>query len=48
LIELLYNISQSGTTVIMATHNLNWVTKFSGRVFRCDNEILVEELSGKK
>jgi cell division transport system ATP-binding protein len=48
LIELLYNISQSGTTVIMATHNLNRVTKFSGRVFRCDNEILVEELSGKK
>jgi cell division transport system ATP-binding protein len=43
LIELLYTICQSGTTVIMATHNLNWVKKYPGRVFRCDNELLIEE-----
>lgn len=42
LIELLYNIRLSGTTVIMATHNLNWLDKFPGRVFRCENENLLE------
>ena len=42
LVELLYNIRLSGTTVIMATHNLNWMNKFPGRVFRCDNHFLNE------
>ena len=42
LVELLYNIRLSGTTVIMATHNLNWLNKFPGRVFRCENCELAE------
>lgn len=42
LVELLYNIRQSGTTVIMATHNLSWIDKFPGRVIRCENEKLYE------
>jgi Predicted ATPase involved in cell division len=42
LIELLYNIRLSGTTVVMATHNLSWLDKFPGRVFRCDSENLLE------
>ena len=42
LVELLYNIRLSGTTIIMATHNLNWLNKFPGRVFRCDNQELIE------
>jgi len=42
LVELLYNIRQSGTTVIMATHNLAWVEKFPGRVIRFENEKLTE------
>ena len=42
LVELLYNIRSSGTTVIMATHNLNWLNQFPGRVFRCDNHELIE------
>ena len=42
LIELLYNIRQSGTTVIMATHNMNWLGRFPGRVFRCEDENLFE------
>ena len=40
LIELLYTICQSGTTVLMATHNLSWPEKFPGRVFRCESEKL--------
>jgi cell division transport system ATP-binding protein len=43
LFELLTTICKSGTTVIIATHNLNWVDKFPGRVFICDNETLTEE-----
>jgi cell division transport system ATP-binding protein len=40
LVELLYNISKSGTTVIMATHNLNWLLSYPGRILRFDdNEI---------
>ncbi len=46
LVELLYNIRLSGTTVIMATHNMNWVKKFPGRIIRCENENLTEELAG--
>ncbi len=47
LVELLYNIRLSGTTVIMATHNMGWLGKFPGRVFRCDGERL-EEISGNE
>ena len=42
LVELLHQISLAGTTVIMATHNLNWVDKFEARVLRCENEKLSE------
>jgi cell division transport system ATP-binding protein len=42
LVELLYNIRLSGTTVIVATHNLTWISKFPGRVFRFENETIVE------
>lgn len=38
LIELLYSIRLSGTTVIMATHNMNWVNLYPGRVVRVENE----------
>lgn len=43
LVQLLHTISKTGTTVIMATHNLNWVEKYPGRIFICDEEKLVEE-----
>lgn len=41
LIELLYSIRLSGTTVIMATHNMNWVNLYPGRVLRVENEKLI-------
>ena len=43
LLELLKTICEAGTTIIIATHNLNWVDKYPGRVFICDNETLTEE-----
>lgn len=42
LVELLYNIRLSGTTIIMATHNLAWMEKFPGRVIRIEEESLRE------
>ena len=45
LVELLYNIRLSGTTVIMATHNMSWLDKFPGRIFRCEDEKLEEVFS---
>jgi cell division transport system ATP-binding protein len=42
LIELLYGIRLSGTTVIMATHNHNWVNLYPGRVIQVVNEKLID------
>lgn len=43
LVELLHSIcNESQTTVIMATHNLNWTTKFPGRIIRCENSKILE------
>ena len=38
IMELLYNINKQGTTIIMATHNMNWCEKFPGRILSCDSE----------
>ncbi|MCD8317700.1 MAG: ATP-binding cassette domain-containing protein [Paraprevotella sp.] len=40
--SLLYNISQQGTTVILATHNEELIAEFPGIVYRCDNGLLQE------
>lgn len=40
IMDLLYNIRQSGATVIVATHNLNWIDLYEGRVLVCDDEKL--------
>jgi len=42
LIELLYGIRLSGTTVIMATHNYSWVSLYPGRVIHVENERMVD------
>lgn len=43
IMELLYSIRKSGTTVVLATHNHNWVDVFPGRVLECGNELLKEK-----
>jgi len=42
IVSLLYNIRKSGTTVIIATHNLNWVDLYPGRIFRFEDEEVTE------
>jgi len=42
LMKLIHRISQEGTAVIMATHNLYWRNAYPGRVVRCGEESLEE------
>ena len=41
IMRLLIDISKSGKTVIMATHNYNLINKFPGRVVKCEEGTLV-------
>jgi cell division transport system ATP-binding protein len=43
IVQLLHQIKNEGTTVIMSTHNLNWVQNYPGRVLRFEDERLCEE-----
>lgn len=36
IMNILFNISKTGKTVIMATHNYNLIDKFPGKVIRCE------------
>lgn len=38
----LHHIAESGTAVVMATHNLSLVDQFPGRVLKCDGKALTE------
>ena len=41
IMKILFNISEQGKTVIMATHNYNLIHKFPGRVIKCEEGTLV-------
>lgn len=43
IVRRLHEISESGTAVVMATHNLNFVQQFPGRVIRCEKRHLINE-----
>lgn len=43
IVLLLKQISQSGTTVIMATHNYNLIRSFPSRIIKCENGIVHED-----
>ena len=41
IMKILFGLSESGKTVIMATHNYNLIHKFPGRVIKCEEGTLV-------
>jgi len=41
IMQLLYNIRENGTTVIMATHNMNLTEKYPAKTFVTENEKLI-------
>jgi cell division transport system ATP-binding protein len=42
IVELLHTIQESGTTVVMSTHNTNLIQSYPGRVLLCENGRLIE------
>lgn len=45
LIELLKDICDNGKTVIIATHQYDLIQKYPGRVLRCENGLLYEDMN---
>jgi cell division transport system ATP-binding protein len=44
IISHLYDIAKAGTAVVIATHNLDLLERFPGRVLRCEDKHLnIEE-----
>ncbi|MBD5199840.1 MAG: ATP-binding cassette domain-containing protein [Bacteroides sp.] len=43
IVESLHEISKRGTTVVMATHNLQIVQRYAGRVITCDDKQVIEQ-----
>lgn len=46
IVDLLQQISDSGTAVIMSTHNYSIVQAFPGRIMKCENAGLVDLKNG--
>mgnify|MGYP002677330710 FL=1 len=42
IVGLLYEISHSGTSVVISTHNLSMIDKFPGRVYKCKEHTLTD------
>ena len=40
IVQLLHEICQTGTSVMMSTHNYTLVHNYPGRIVKCENEIL--------
>ena len=43
IVQLLHDISKTGTAIIMTTHNYQWVQNFPAKVMKCENQRLIEE-----
>lgn len=41
LMDLLHKITEKGTTVLMATHNLQLLETYPGRIIKCENGYLI-------
>ena len=41
IMEILRKVGENGTTVVMITHNLQWVREFPGRIFQCVGRRLI-------
>ena len=48
IVKLLHEICESGTSVIMTTHNYHWVKDFPAKVKKCENKKLTNVLYEKK
>ena len=42
IVQLLKDITQTGTSVVMSTHNIPMLDKFPGKVYQCKNECITD------
>lgn len=42
IVQHLHRIAEEGTAVIMATHNMNFVEEYPGRIIRCEDKHIIE------
>jgi cell division transport system ATP-binding protein len=42
IVQHLHRISQEGTAVIMATHNMTFVEEYPGRIIKCEDKHIIE------
>lgn len=45
IVQLLHDISKTGTAVIMTTHNYQWVQNFPSKVMKCEEQRLIDSIS---
>jgi len=45
IVQLLHDISDKGTAVIMTTHNYQWVQNFPAKVMKCEGQRLIETVA---
>jgi cell division transport system ATP-binding protein len=45
IVKLLHSFSEKGTLVIVSTHNLHLVKKFSGKVYRFEDKMITDVTS---
>ncbi|MCQ2066293.1 MAG: ATP-binding cassette domain-containing protein [Bacteroidaceae bacterium] len=48
IIGILHKVRESGTAVIMITHNLQWLDEYPGRVLKCEERHLTDLSDGGK
>jgi cell division transport system ATP-binding protein len=42
IMELLHQIAKNGTAILMATHDYRLISKYLGRIIRCENGTISE------
>lgn len=47
IVSNLYEISKTGVTVIIATHNMTMLDSYPGRVLRCEGKHIIEDADGR-
>lgn len=47
IVSNLYEISRTGVTVIIATHNMTMLDSYPGRVLRCEGKHIIEDADGR-
>jgi len=45
IVQLLHDISKTGTAVVMTTHNYQWVHNFPAKVMKCENQQLINTVN---